>query len=61
MYKGRAFFKLTDGSLLPEEWRDIYEWLAGRVAPKPWREALARTASVTQTEAERAKEGFSLW
>ena len=55
------FFKLTDGSLLPEEWRDIYEWLAGRVAPKPWREALAKTAPVTQTEAERANEGFSHW
>ena len=54
-----ALFSLTDGSLLPEKWRDIYEWLASPVAPKPWREALVRTAPGTQTESERAKEGFS--
>ena len=59
IYKGMALFSLTDGSLLPEKWRDIYEWLASPVAPKPWREALVRTAPGTQTESERAKEGFS--
>ena len=50
MYKGIAFFSLTDQSLLPKKWRDIYKWPAGQVAPKPWREALARTALGTQTE-----------
>lgn len=61
IYKDLDFFKLPDGSLLPEKWKDIYKWLSGRVAPKPWREALARSAPVKQTEAERAKEGFSVW
>ena len=34
-YNGEMMFKLSDGSLLPEKYRDVYEWFAGRIPPKP--------------------------
>ena len=61
VYNGEAFFTLGDGSLVPEKWRDIYEWFGGRIAPKSWREALARTAPQTMTAVETEKEGFLPW
>lgn len=61
MYKGEAFFTLEDGSLVPEKWRDIYEWFGGRITPKSWRVALARTVPQTMTAVETEKEGFLPW
>ena len=47
-YNGDRYIKLTNGTLLPEKWRDIlYEWYAGRIAQKAWRDGLASTAPVT--------------
>ena len=61
VYKGETFFVLTDGSWLREEWRDIYDWCAGRLAPKAWRESLVRSASGGMSTVATAKEGFSPW
>ena len=33
-FKGKRYFKLTNRNMLPEMWRDTYEWYAGWVAPK---------------------------
>jgi len=45
--------------MIPKKWKDIYEWVAGGIAPLVWKEALTRTASDTQTAREKAKEKFS--
>ena len=58
-YKGETSDVLPDGSWLRAEWRDTYGWFAGRMAPKPWREALARSAPGNMTAVEAAKEEFS--
>ena len=58
-YKGKRYFQLTNGNMLPEKWRDIYDWYAGRVAPKAWRDALARTRPSTMSALDMAKEGFA--
>ena len=61
VYKGERFFVLTDGSWLREEWKDIYDWFAGRLAPKTWRESLARSAPDNMSAVKTAKEDFSPW
>ena len=38
---------------------DLYEWYAGRVAPKTWRDTLAKTAPSTMSALDMAKEGFA--
>jgi len=58
-FRGETYVVLPDGSWLREEWSDIHDWYAGRVAPKPWREALARSAPGSMTAVEKAKEEFS--
>ena len=57
-FKGKRFFQLTNGNMVPEKWRDIYEWYAGRVAPQAWRDALANTTPSTMSALDMAKEGF---
>ena len=54
-FKGIRYFKLTNGMLLPEIWRDIYEWYASRVAPRSWEDALAKTALLTMSGIDQAK------
>ena len=50
----------TDGSWLREKWKDIHDWFAGRLAPKTWRESLARFAPDNMS-VETTKEEFSPW
>ena len=33
-FRGEQYFKLTNSNLVPEKYRDIYEWYEGRKAPK---------------------------
>ena len=61
VYKGIRFFVSTEGSWLREEWKDIDDWFAGRLAPKTWRESLARSAPDNMSAVKTAKEGFSPW
>ena len=49
---------LADGLLVLERWRDVYEWFRGKIAPKPLRQALARTVPQPMTAVETEKEGF---
>ena len=58
-FKGKRYFQLATGNMLPEKWRDIYDWYAGRVAPKAWRDALAKTRPSTMSALDMAKEGFA--
>ena len=58
-FKGESYFKLSNGNMIPRKWQDIYEWVAGGIAPLVWREALSRTAPDSQTAREKAKEEFS--
>ena len=58
VYNGVRYFRLTSGNLLPERWRDMFEWFAGRVAPQARRDALAKTAPSTMTNLESTKEGI---
>ena len=60
-FKGKRYFKLTNGKLLLEIWRDICEWYAGEIAPTLWKEALAKTAPSTMSGINMAKEGYSPW
>ena len=61
VYKGKKYFKTTNGLMLPEDWRDVYDWIVGRVAPKIWRELMAKAAPENMTEIGKAKEWFAPW
>ena len=58
-FKGESYFKFTNGNMIPKKWQDIYEWVAGGLAPLSWRVALSRTSPIGQTARERTKEEFS--
>ena len=51
------FLVLTEEPWLREEWKDIHDWFAGRLARKTWRESLARF-TLNNMAVETAKEGF---
>ena len=53
--------KLTNATLIPEKWLDIYEWLPGKKTPKEWIERMTRSAPQTRSEMEAARERFSSW
>ena len=38
VWRGDRYFKTANGLLLPVEWRDVYDWVVGRIAPASWRE-----------------------
>ena len=61
VYNGEQYFRLPSGNLLPEKWRDMWEWFAGRVAPQAWRDALAKTALSTMMDLEKVKERHLPW
>ena len=61
VHNGERYFRLSSGNLLPEKWRDMWEWFGGRVAPQAWRDALAKTAPSTMTDLEKVKEQHSPW
>ena len=44
--------------MIPKKWQDIYEWVAGEIAPLVWMEALARTAPDTQMAREKQRRSF---
>ena len=56
-FKDKRYFKLTNGNLLLEIWKDVYKWYAERVDPKERRDALAETAPSTMLVLATAKEG----
>ena len=58
-FGGNLYVKLANGYLLPRDWRDIYEWFGGGVAPRNWREALQSTEPVGFTEIDWIKEEFN--
>ena len=58
-FRGEQYFKLTNSNLVPEKYRDIYEWYEGRKAPKIWRDALANSAPLSMTASDLAKEHFA--
>ena len=60
-FKGESYFVLSNGNLLPREWEDIYQWFAGGLALKDWKEYLAKTAPSVFTEKDKAKEGLTQW
>jgi hypothetical protein len=58
-FQGEQYFKLSNSNLVPEKYRDIYEWYEGRKAPKIWRDALANSAPLSMTASDLAKEHFA--
>ena len=54
--KGERFVVLASGNLLPEVWRDIYDWFWGGKVPKDWYDRFNKTAPDTFDESKRAKE-----
>ena len=57
VYKDRKYFKTVNELLLPKDWRDVYNWILGWVAPKVWREMRARAAPENLIEIGKAREG----
>ncbi len=39
----------------------VNQWFMGGIAPKEWRESLAKTAPAVFTEKDRGKEGITQW
>ena len=60
-HKDLAYFEITNGMLLAEDMRDVFEWFVSRKAPKAWRDAMAKTALSDMSEVEGGKEWFSPW
>ena len=58
-YNGDHYIKLTNGTLLQEKRRDIYEWYARRIASKTWRDGLASTTPVAMTGVSLTNEWLS--
>ena len=52
---------MTNGTLIPEKWLDIYEWFAGEKAQKEWIERIAKPAPQTRSKIKVARERFSVW
>ena len=58
-FQGEQYFKLSNSNLVPEKYRDIYEWYEGWKAPRIWRDALANSAPLSMTASDLAKEHFA--
>ena len=59
-FRDEQYFKLTNGNIVPEICRNMYEWYEGRKAPKIWRDALANSAPLSMTASDLAKEHFAM-
>ena len=59
--KDDRYVRFTNGKLIPEKLLDVYEWFAGKKAPKEWIEQMARSVPETRSEMEAARERFSVW
>ena len=57
-FKEKHYFELTNGNLILETWKDIYECYAGGVAPNARKEVLAKTTPSKILEIDLATEGF---
>ena len=60
-FREKQYYTTPSGLLIPEEWRDVYEWIVSRKAPKEWREAMARSAPTGYSEVKAAKESHGKW
>ena len=60
-FRDDHYSKLANGNLVPEIYRDMYEWYEGRKAPKIWRDALENAAPVSMTASDLAKEHFIMY
>ena len=60
-YEDELYVRLTNGTLIPQRWLAIYEWFAGKKAPKEWVDRMARSAPETRSEVEAARERYSKW
>ena len=56
---GERFVVLASGKLLPEDWKDIYDWFWGGRAPKDWFDRFAKTAPNSFSAVDGAKEMHS--
>ena len=54
--KGERFVVLARGNLLPEVWRDIYDWFWDGKVPKDWYDRFNKTAPDTFDDSKRARE-----
>ena len=61
VYEDDRYIRLTTGTLIPEKLLDIYEWFAGKKAPKEWIERMMRSAPQTRSKMEAARERFLVW
>ena len=59
MVDGERFVVLASGKLLPEDWKDIYDWFWGGRAPKDWYDRFAKTAPNSFSAVDGAKEMHS--
>ena len=59
--RGKQYFTTPSELLIPEEWRDVYEWIVSRKAPKEWRKAVARAALTDYSEVKAAKKSHGKW
>ena len=55
------YIRLTNRTLIPEKWFNIYEWSARKKAPKEWIERIVRSAPQTRSEVEAARKRFLVW
>ena len=59
-FRDEQYFKLTNGNLVLEIYRDMYEWYEGRKAPKIWRNALASYTPLSMTASDLTGEHFAM-
>jgi len=48
--------KLASGNLLLKVWKDLYKWFGSVIAPKEWRDSLAKTAHSILSNVDVANE-----
>jgi hypothetical protein len=58
-FRGEQYFKLTNSNIVPEIYRDMYEWYEGWKARKIWRDALAKSVPLPMIASALAKENFA--
>ena len=54
--EGEKYVVLNSGNLLPEDWRDVYEWYLGGKAPRNWIDRFNMTAPDSFSQVDRLQE-----